>query len=68
MSGEGGSLLPEAEVVVIVVRLDTRGEVELEDIREAEEEPLLSWPLCTVFSFLARLGRSNRPAWTQKCR
>ena len=46
MSGEGGSLLPEAEVVVIVVRLDTRGEVELEDIREAEEEPLLPcWPL-----------------------
>ena len=62
MSGEGGSLLPEAEVVVIVVRLDTRGEVELEDIREAEEEPLLPWLLCTVFSFLARLGRSNRPA------
>ena len=57
MSGAGGSLLPEAEVVVIVVRLDTSGEVELEDIREAEEEPL-----CTVFSFLARLGRSNRPA------
>ena len=39
-------MLPEAEVVVIVVRLDTRGEVELEDIREAEEEePLLPWPL-----------------------
>ena len=61
MSGEGGSLLPEAEVLVIVVRLETRGERELEDIREAEEEPL-PWPSWAVFSFLARLGKSNSPA------
>ena len=33
-------MLPEAEVLVIVVRLEIRGERELEDIREAEEAPL----------------------------
>ena len=56
-------MVPEAEVVVIVVRLEIRGERELEDIREAEEEPLepLAWPGWAVFSFLARLGKSNSP-------
>ena len=53
-------MVPEAEVVVIVVRLETRGERELEDIREAEEEPLPG-PGWAVFSFLARLGKSNSP-------
>ena len=54
-------MVPEAEVLVIVVRVEIRGERELEDIREAEEEPL-PWPSWAVFSFLARLGKSNRPA------
>lgn len=54
-------MVPEAEVVVIVVRLEIRGERELEDIREAEEEELLAWPGWAVFSFLARLGKSNSP-------
>ena len=65
MSGEGGSLLPpEAEVLVMVVRLEIRmsGELE-EDIRDTEEEPL-SRP-CTVLSFLARLGKSKSSAWEQ---